>query len=312
VAPLALRERRLIFVTGKGGVGKTTVAAGLARALADEGRSVLLCSVDERRDLAAAFSLAEISFRPTRVDGSLSVMAMDTEASLREYLRIFLKVPVFGRIGPVAAAFDFVATAAPGVREILTIGKLCYEVRERNYDVVVVDAPATGHITGYLAAPQALNQLVRVGMIRSQTGWMLDMLSDEATTGVVIVTTAEEMPVAETLQLLGTIDRDTTVHPAAVVVNRVLPDLFLPRDLDLVEELAVTRPVPFDDPALDGLFDAATLAVDRRHVASHHLDDLRAGLSAGLPVVIQPFLFDVSSPKRIVAQVAHSLGEEIT
>ena len=73
---------------------------------------------------------------------------MDTEASLREYLKLQLRIPVVGRIGPLAKAFDFVATAAPGVREILTVGKLCWEVRERHYDLVVVDAPASGHIVG--------------------------------------------------------------------------------------------------------------------------------------------------------------------
>jgi anion-transporting ArsA/GET3 family ATPase len=306
-----LRERRLIFVTGKGGVGKTTIAAGLARALANEGRSVLLCSVDDRRDLADAFDVAPLKFEPTRVDSRLSLMAMDTEASLREYLKIYLKLPVIGRIGPVAAAFDFVATAAPGVREILTIGKVCYEVRERRYDTVVVDAPATGHITGYLAAPQALQQLVRVGMIRSQTGWMLSMLSDELITGVVVVTTPEEMPVSETLQLLHAIREETTTHAAAVVVNRVLADLFVARDATLVAQLAAQRPAPFDGAHLDGLFDAARLASERRAVASEHLEVLRAGLPSDLPVVIQPFLFDVSSQHRIVTQVAESLTEEI-
>ncbi len=310
VAPL--RDRRLIFVTGKGGVGKTTIAAGLARALANEGRSVLLCSVDERRDLANAFDVAALKFEPTRVDGRLSLMAMDTEASLREYLKIYLKLPIVGRIGPVAAAFDFVATAAPGVREILTIGKVCYEVRERRYDTVVVDAPSTGHITGYLAAPQALQQLVRVGMIRSQTGWMLSMLSDESTTGVVVVTTAEEMPVNETLELLAAIRNETTAHAAAVVVNRVLADLFVARDAALVATLATRREAPFDSPALDGLFDAARLASERRAVASEHLEVLRAGIAKDLPVVIQPFLFDAASPSRIVQRVAESLAEEIS
>ena len=153
-------------------------------------------------------------------------MSMDTEASLREYLKLNLKIPVVGRIGPLAKAFDFVATAAPGVREILTVGKLCYEVRERHYDLVVVDAPATGHIVGQLAAPQAINDLVKVGLIRTQTDWMLDILSDPARTGLVAVTTPEEMPVAETLELADRVAAETTVRLSGVVVNRVLPELF--------------------------------------------------------------------------------------
>ena len=107
-------------------------------------------------------------------------MTMDTEASLREYLKLQLHMPIVGRIGPVAKAFDFLATAAPGVREILTVGKLCFEVRDGDWDMVVVDAPATGHIVGQLAAPQAVNGLVKVGLIRTQTDWMLEMLSDPA------------------------------------------------------------------------------------------------------------------------------------
>ncbi len=118
-----------------------------------------------------------------------------------------------GRIGPLAKAFDFVATAAPGVREILTVGKLCYEVRERNYDLVVVDAPATGHIVGQLAAPQAINDLVKVGLIRLQTDWMLDILSDPRRTGLVAVTTPEEMPVTETIELAERVAAETTVRP---------------------------------------------------------------------------------------------------
>ena len=300
-----------MFVTGKGGVGKTTIAAGIARALANSGRSVLLCSVDERRDLADAFGLSRLRFAPTKIDERLSVMAMDTEASLREYLKIYLKLPMVGRIGPIAAAFDFVATAAPGVREILTIGKLCYEVRERHFDIVVVDSPSSGHVTGYLAAPQALQQLVRVGLIRNQTDWMLRILSDEETTGVVVVTTAEEMPVRETIQLLGSIATETTVHAAAVIVNRVLPDLFVPRDAQLAGLIDQKRPNPFDDPKLEGMFDASRLAMNRRAIADSHLDILRAKIPSSLPLVIQPYLFDVASPPHVVALVAESLGEEL-
>src|SRR3546814_5315066 len=93
-------------------------------------------------------------------------MSMDTEESLKEYLRLQLKVPLVARIGPLARTFDFVANAAPGVKEILTVGKLLWEVREEHYDLVVVDAVASGHITGQLAAPQAIQQLVQVGMVR--------------------------------------------------------------------------------------------------------------------------------------------------
>ena len=190
-----------MFVTGKGGVGKTTVAAGLAQLAAEHGKRVLVCEVDAKGDVTSLFEAPPTDFTPREVAPGVWSMSMDTEASLREYLKLHLRIPVVGRIGPLAKAFDFVATAAPGVREILTVGKLCCEVRERHYDLVVVDAPASGHVIGQLAAPQAINDLVKVGLIRSQTDWMLDILSDQRQTGLVAVCTPEEMPVNETLEL---------------------------------------------------------------------------------------------------------------
>src|SRR5271155_1193771 len=157
-----LLDLQLVFVTGKGGVGKTTVAAGLAQLAAQRGMRVLACEVDAKGSLASLFEAEPTSFEPRRVAPGVFVMSMDTEASLREYLKIHLKLPFAARIGPLAKAFDFVATAAPGVREILTVGKICYEVRERHYDLVVVDAPSSGHVIGQLVAPKAINDLVKV------------------------------------------------------------------------------------------------------------------------------------------------------
>ena len=130
--PPPLLDLRLVFVTGKGGVGKTTVAAALSQLAAAHGKRVLVCEVDAKGDLASLFEAAPTSFVGREVAPGIVAMSMDTEASLREYLKLHLRIPVVGRIGPLARAFDFVATAAPGVREILTVGKLCYEVRERH------------------------------------------------------------------------------------------------------------------------------------------------------------------------------------
>src|SRR5436305_6990947 len=163
-------------------------------------------------------------------------MTMDTEASLQEYLRLQMRLPAIARIGPLARAFAFVATAAPGVREILTVGKPVWEVREGNYDIVVVDAPATGRIVGQLAAPQAINELVHVGLVRQQTGWLLEILGDERVTGLVIVTTPEEMPVNETIELTNRVEDETDVSLAAIAVNRVLPESFGRQEEEVSED----------------------------------------------------------------------------
>src|SRR6202042_2872030 len=143
-----------------------------------------------------------------------------------QYLSLQLKLGLVARIGPLAKMFDFVASAAPGVKEIVTVGKLCWEVKEKHYDLIIVDASASGHIVSQLAAPQAINQLVQVGLVRQQTGWMLDILGDPAVTGLVVVATPAGMPGPERLELPGRIEAESNVDLAAVVVNRVLPELF--------------------------------------------------------------------------------------
>jgi anion-transporting ArsA/GET3 family ATPase len=312
-APLI--ERNLIFVTGKGGVGKTTVAAGLAQMLADQGRTVLGCEIDAKGDLSAAFEVPPSGFVPQRVSDGLSLMAMDTEASLREYLKLHLRIPIVGRIGPVAKAFDFLATAAPGVKEILTIGKVCWEVRERHYDTVVVDAPATGHIVSQLSAPQVINDLVKVGLIRSQTDWMSEILGDPDQTGLVIVTTPEEMPVSETLELVAAVEEKTDVDIATVVVNRLLPERFSPRDEAVFDKLGSKKGRAILDEELGGgsvpLLEAARLATVLRRSRTQHLDTLRRGLPAGLPLILVPELFSRTDGLRATRQVAVHLGEEL-
>jgi len=313
--PPDLLDLRLVFVTGKGGTGKTTVAAGLAQLAAEHGKRVLVCEVDAKGDVTSLFEANPTDFTPREIAPGIWSMSMDTEASLREYLKLHLRIPVVGRIGPLAKAFDFVATAAPGVREILTVGKLCYEVRERHYDIVVVDAPASGHIIGQLAAPQAINDLVKVGLIRSQTDWMLDILSDQAQTGLVAVCTPEEMPVNETLELATRVREETTVRLSAVVVNRVLPELFAGREEAVFEQLREPETEALLSERAGGnvapVLEAARLAVTLRRTRSAHLQRLQAGLPQGLPVLLLPYLFSRNFGVRTTRQVARSLGEEL-
>ena len=123
-----LLDHRLLFVTGKGGVGKTSVASAIAMLAAERGKRTLVCEVDAKGNLADFLGVGPLQFDTTEVRPKLHAMSMDTEESLKEYLRLFLKVPFVSRMGALAGAFDFIATAAPGVKEILTIGKLTYEI----------------------------------------------------------------------------------------------------------------------------------------------------------------------------------------
>ncbi len=310
-----LLDRRLIFVTGKGGVGKTTVAASLALLAANRGKRTLVCEVDAKGNLADFFETGPTAFAEREIAPGLWAMSMDTEASLRQYLTLQLKLPLIARVGPLARMFDFVASAAPGVREIVTVGKLCWEVKERHYDLVVVDAAASGHIVSQLAAPQAINELVQVGLVRQQTGWMLDILGNPATTGLVVVATPAEMPVSETLELTARVAEETNVDLAAVVVNRVLPELFGRGEEEVFDRLSDPSAEAALDDALSGpvqpLLDAARMAVAMRRGRTEHLERLRDSVASSIPMLYVPYLFFRSHGMRATRIVTDALSAEL-
>ncbi|UDY37255.1 ArsA family ATPase [Dermatobacter hominis] len=312
---LGLLDRKLLFVTGKGGVGKTSVASSIAMLAASRGKRTLVCEVDAKGNLADFLGVGPLRFEPTEVRKRLFAMSMDTEASLKEYMRLNLRLPLLAKMGPLARTFDFVANAAPGVNELLTVGKFTWEVRERNYDLVVVDASATGHVVGQLAAPVAINDLVKVGLVRSQTDWMIDILTDAETTGVVVVTVPEEMPVSETLELIERLQGETHIDVASVVVNRVLPELFGRSEEEIFDRLRKPDGVAVLEErvgeGVEPVLDGAELAVSLRRSRVPHLDRLRAGLPPGLPVLYLPFLFHRSHGVRATARIAEALGEEL-
>ncbi len=313
-----LLGRRLLVVTGKGGVGKSTIAAALALVAARRGKKVLVVDVDAKGTIAERFETGPVRFQPREVMPGVSLMAMDTEASLAEYLRLNLKVPIIGRLGPLAGMLDFIATAAPGVKEILTIGKVCWEVRESlegraDWDMVIVDAAATGHVIAQLGAADAIGDLVAVGPVRSQTAWMSEILADPAITALNVVTTPEEMPVEETIDLVGRARTELQVPLGVVVVNRVLPELFTHRDEAVFRRLAAA---PFADRLVErvgsgasSVIEAAELAISMRRSRVARLTRLRAEVD--LPMLYVPYLFSRSQGRRETEMVADALTAEL-
>jgi anion-transporting ArsA/GET3 family ATPase len=314
----ALLDRRLLFFTGKGGVGKSTVTAATALLAAERGKRVLLIEVDAKNNLTALFEHPPVGFEPRQVHPGIFAMQMDTEASLREYLKVQARVPVFGRIGPLARAFDFVATAAPGVKEILTVGKVVWELRESlqgraDWDLIVVDAAATGHVISQLDAPRAIQDLVQMGPVRNQTQWMVELLSDPELTALNVVTAPEEMPVNETIELVHRARTELDVPLGVVIVNRVLPELFTHADEAVFEVLrapeACATLAEHAGSGVTAVLDAARLAVSMRRSRSVHLAHLREQVD--LPLLLIPYLFVRDHGLRVTRMVADALGQEL-
>ncbi len=311
-------DQRLLVFTGKGGTGKSTIAAATALFAANHGKRVLLVDVDAKQSVASLFEHAAVDFSATRVHAGIDALAMDTEQSLREYLKLNLRIPVVGRIGPLAKMFDFVATAAPGVKEILTLGKIAWEVREAiagraAHDIVIVDAVASGHVLAHLNAARTIRDLVDVGPLRTQTDWMIDILEDPALTSINIVTTPEEMPVAETIELIQRVRSASRAPLGSVVVNRVLPELFTRDDEVVFETLRnpSSQRLVVDEfgSAIIDVFEGARLAVDLRRSRAEHLDHLRASID--MPTIFVPYQFGSLHGLRMTTVIAQAISDEV-
>lgn len=238
----ALLDRRLIFVTGKGGVGKTTVAAALGLAAARAGKRVLVCEVADQERLTATFGLPAAGFREVEVERCLSLFSVNPEDATAEWLRFQLHSRTLAGLLGGSRVFQYLATAAPGLAEMVTIGKV-WELAQLErktpsaapYDLVIVDAPATGHGLALLRAPRTFADLARVGPINRQAGIIDAFLRDPGATAVIAVALAEEMPVSETLDLERRLRDELGVELERVLVNALLPDRLGGADADAIE-----------------------------------------------------------------------------
>ncbi|MFJ6670228.1 ArsA-related P-loop ATPase [Actinosynnema sp. NPDC091369] len=227
-----LARARLHVVTGKGGTGKTTVAAALALALATGGRRVLLVEVENRQGIAQLFDRPPLPYSEERIasapgGGEVRALAVDPEAALLEYLDMFYNLGFAGRTLKKMGAIEFATTLAPGLRDVLLTGKVKECVRRagktgrHEYDAVVLDAPPTGRVVRFLDVTRAMADLAKVGPIKGQSEGVVKLLHS-GDTAVHLVALLEEMPVRETLDAVAELDA-ADLRPGAVFVNRVSP-----------------------------------------------------------------------------------------
>jgi hypothetical protein len=237
----SLLRRKLVFITGKGGVGKTTMAAAVGMMGARAGRKTVVVEVGEQSRLTDLYGIP--TPEPgveTGLEPGLSSISIDPDRALLEWLQA-LGGRVSGRVLASSGTFQYFAAAAPGAKELVSMVKIWQLTRggrrSGNHDLVVVDAPATGHALGMLRSPQTFGAIARVGPIAGQTQHVRDLLEDPARTAYLAVALATEMAVTEALELEDGLQSQLSRGLDAVLVNALMPRRFSPSELERIAAL---------------------------------------------------------------------------
>jgi anion-transporting ArsA/GET3 family ATPase len=278
----ALLDKRLVFVTGKGGVGKTTVAAALGLAAARRGKRVVLCEVADQQRLGGV--LGRLPHE------GLNHVSVDPERAKQEWLRYQLKSRTLAGVLSGSGMFQYLTAAAPGLTELVTIGKV-WDLAQlqpraggRGYDLAIVDAPATGHGLAMLRAPGTYASIARVGPVGRHAERIDSFIRNPAQTGVLVVALPEEMPVNETVEFERSLHEELGMGVDRVVVNALHPTRFRRDEVQRLERIDA-------DSAVARAAVAAALSEHRR-ARTEHAQLRRLRRAARAPVVTLPRVFE--------------------
>ena len=311
-------DKRIVFLTGKGGVGKSTVAAALGLVATRRGKRTIICEVAQQERMSSVFHTEGVGYHETEIADDLYAFSIDPQRALEEYLQLQIRIkPVYDLMFK-NRIFTYFAAATPGLRELVTIGKV-WELaqldrrvkRGAKYDLVIVDAPATGHGIGILRTPKTFGDIARVGPIKRQADAIYEFITDSDLTSVCAVAWPEEMPVNETLDLRRNLHEELGLDLDRVFMNGLYPELFSEDEATTLRE-RIER-----DEAANGAGSVvlraalrAALSEYRRETAQREqLQRLRD--ESGEDVVELPFLFRPQVDMEAVAELADVIEDAV-
>ena len=295
-------------MTGKGGVGKTTVAVALGLRAAAEGKRAIVCEVASQENASRVFDHVEVGFHEVEMEENLWAISIDPDESMREYVLLQLKVRAMRDLLFRSRVFTYLAAATPGLKELVTIGKI-WELTQldrkvkkgRKYDLVIVDAPATGHGIGFLQTPRTFAAIARVGPIHSQAQQLNRLITDQDHTGTAIVALPEEMPVNESAALEHDLRSEVGVAVDRVYLNGLYPERFSKEEAERLAALVEET---------EGVERAAGRAAlsEHRRARSQRAQLARLRRRVETPVKTLPFLFEPDLDVEAARQLSRRLN----
>lgn len=315
-------SRRLLIISGKGGVGKTTVAAAVALLASRRGKKVLIAEVEGKGSLASLFGKRPLTHTPAEMRPGLFAMNISPEKALQEYFEVQFRMKRIARPLISSQLTYYVTHAAPGLRDILMLGTVWYQAtRRQHFNLIVLDTPAAGHAVSMLRSPEGFLHAVPVGPLAGHTRQVINWLKDPEQVSIHLVTMAEEMPVNETAETATLLESKIGMDVTNIFVNMMYPPIA--DDPEIASTLASIR-APKDlvaaagsqgtklsSKSAKGLFELVDFYRTRREIQQEHREHLVEKLLPTAPIIEIPFLFRDSFGIKELELVADTIDGQL-
>lgn len=292
---LNLNNRKLIFVMGKGGTGKSTMSVALSFAVAKMGKKALITEIGENDSIGSIFDIPSISDRPRKLNDMLWAARINPRRALEDYISHHIGFSFLTGAITGATLFDHFFQATPGLKEIMTLGQVWRWTKEKDqnngdrFDTIVVDSPATGHGLSLLRQPKALMDMLRVGPIAEEVHNVRQLMEDRKKTGIVLVTLPEELSVNETLECIESVHQDLNMEIDGLVINMTYEDLFTENERRDIVRVYETIDMDDIDRPEKRIFDVAVAQMKMREHQRAHIQKLYDSYQG--PIIEVPFYF---------------------
>ena len=313
-------DKRLLIVSGKGGVGKSTLCSAFALSASRVGKRVLVVEMEEKERISRLFGTPEVGYDGAFVHPNIFVRNLLPQLAMDEFVRSQVAVKAIARQILGSPIYKYFVSAAPGLKEFVTLGKIMMLEEEKDrrgrpkYDVIIVDAPATGHGVAFLRVPFATVDVLNVGWVKKQADRIIDLLTDPARTSLNIVTLPEEMPVNETIEMCQSVRELLHIPIGHIIINSVFPEVLRQRDAALFETMkaraqssGMKKLTKAEQKYAAVMLECFETAMRRRELNEFYISKLRRRLKYDFMQI--PFVFSKKFDLELIEHVSdHMLG----